>query len=180
MPGSMSLRWQGGLSLVELITANAVMAMILVASTGVVFAANQAYSRWVNRVAVAGTGDWLGVALQSDTHRYPPCGADSLPDQLTLCLPGADPQPVAVRYLTVGSNPFDVIREEQPSGRRTMVAHRLLKRPGYEITCRISTVASGFVRVYGLRYLGDVADRANVMVYFRAPLARTCGAQDGD
>lgn len=176
----MSHRWQGGLSLVELITANAVMAMILVALTSVVFATNSAYSRWVNRVAVAGTGDWLGVALQSDTHRYPPCNSDALPDQLTLCLPGANPQPVAVSYLTVGNRPFDVVREERPSGRRTVVAHRLANRPGYEVVCNLSSVASGYVSVTGIRYAGEAAYRPSVTVYFRAPLIRTCAGQDQD
>ncbi len=73
----MTLHGQRGQTLVELLVATAVTAVVLGALAGVLYTVSDRYSHWASRVDQAGSGAAVAASLQADSHRYLPCDADT-------------------------------------------------------------------------------------------------------
>jgi hypothetical protein len=155
--------------MVELIVGMAVTSILLLGITGVVFAANNAYSSWIDRIETSGTGDVLAASLAADSHRYVSCPT-STSQHLDFCLPGScltnvgtnDPCP-QVSYQMSPAAPFTVTRVVgQGSGNRLLV--RDLNAPlKFYVTCtEAANVDVGFISVLGL------PGRADLRVYFQS------------
>ena len=161
----MKHRGQRGLTVIELIIAMAVTSIVMVALVGIVFAVNQVSTAWGQRTYLSQAAPLLPNTLQADAHRYVPCNS-GVSSSLQLCLPNGQP---AVTYAAGGSCPCDLTRTNQLTGSRTVVVHSLLDKPAFTTTCApAGGVTAGSISVQ-LRYQGDAALQAPVVVYFRAP-----------
>lgn len=167
----MNRRCQRGITLVEMVIAMSVTAIVMVALAGVVFAANEVSRAWGQRTYLSQETPLLPNALQADAHRYPPCGAAGSGGALRLCLPNGEP---AVTYAATGSCPCVLIRTDELSGSRTVVVRGLLEQPTFTTSCTPAGPVSAGAISLSLRYHGDAAPQQPVVVYFRAP-AGSCG-----
>jgi prepilin-type N-terminal cleavage/methylation domain-containing protein len=169
--GAVKHRGQRGLTLIELILAMAVTSFVMVALVGIVFAVNQVSMAWGQRTYLSQAAPLLPNTLQADAHRYLPCNSGATSSSLQLCLPNGQP---AVTYAAGGSCPCDLTRTNELTGTRTVVVHGLLEQPAFATTCApAGGVSAGSISIR-LRYQGDAALQAPVVVYFRAP-AGGCG-----
>lgn len=159
----MSLRSQSGMTLVELMIAMAITAVVLAALAGVVFGANLVSNSWGQRTYLAETAQLLPNALQADAHRFVPCRTGA---ELDLCLPGG---PTMVAYRASAGCPCDLLRVDN-LGRETVVVRGLAQPPSFTASCAIAGgVDSGVITVL-LQYHGDTAPAPPLPVPFSAPL----------
>ena len=165
----MSLRSQSGMTLVELIIAMAITAVVLAALAGVVFGANLVSNSWGQRTYLAETAQLLPNALQADVHRYVPCGTGA---ELDLCLPAQAGGPVGPKMVTytAGSGcPCDLVRVDSELGTRTLVVRGLEALPSFTASCAQSGGVDSGVIAVTLRYHGDAVAEPPLEVFFRAP-----------
>lgn len=166
----MRLNSQRGFTLVELLVASTVTMVVLVGLGSVVFAANQRYGDWMQRVLGAAGGDRLGIALQADSHRLVPCDSGQ-GRVLALCSPG-ERSPI-VTYRSRDAGGIDVEREE--GGTVQVIVHGLAQAPTFRYAVECSpSVRWGVLTVTGLRYPAETAARPDVIVSYRAPRGGQC------
>ncbi len=157
---------QSGMTLVELILAMSLTAMVLAALGGVVFGANLVASTWGQRTYLSETVQLLPSSLQADTHRYVPCSGQATGTGLHLCLPGG---PEMVTYSSGTSCPCDVVRTDTQAGSVTLVVRGLAAPADFSASCATgAAVDRGSISVT-VRYRGDAAPQPPVQVFFKAP-----------
>jgi prepilin-type N-terminal cleavage/methylation domain-containing protein len=169
---AVNLRDQRGMTLVEMLIAMSVTAIVMVALAGIVFAATEVGITWGQRTYLSQETPLLPNALQADAHRYPPCDpAGSGSSSLHLCLPNGL---AAVSYAANGACPCDLMRTDELTGARTVVVRGLLEQPAFTTACApAGSVSAGSISLR-LRYHGDAVPQQPVVVYFKAPAGR-CG-----
>jgi prepilin-type N-terminal cleavage/methylation domain-containing protein len=157
---------QSGMTLVELILAMALTAVVLTALVGVVFGANLVTSTWGQRTYLSETAQLLPSSLQADTHRYVPCSGQPAGTDLHLCLPGG---PEMVTYSSGPSCPCDLLRTDRQIGSVTLVVRGLEAPVAFAASCTTEgAVDRGSVSI-SVRYHGDAAPQPPVQVFFKAP-----------
>jgi len=101
----MRLRDQRGQTLIELLIGIAVTGLVLAALGGLLYTVSDRFAGWGNRLNNATDGFDLAAALQSDSHRYVPCGPSG-GSELTLCRTTngcSATDPLAVHYSSQGT-----------------------------------------------------------------------------
>ena len=162
---------QSGMTLIELILAMAVTALVLAALGGVVFGANMVTRTWGQRTYLSETVQLLPSSLQADTHRYVPCSGQPTGTDLHLCLPGG---PEMVTYSSGNGCPCDLLRTDRQFGSVTLVVRGLEAPATFAASCTTAgAIDRGSVSVT-VRYHGDAATQPPVQVFFKAP-AGSCG-----
>jgi len=162
------------MTLVELLVAMTITAIVLTGLVGVLYNVGPMFDRWEARIGDASTGAGLSAVLQADSHRYPVCqNAHRGSDPLVLCLPSGDP---VLTYTVVPSgSTYAIVRTELPGGRREFVARGLHGRPELWSECLPysvppdpqSSTVSGHIHVYNFRL--DARSSESFSVYYVAP-----------
>jgi prepilin-type N-terminal cleavage/methylation domain-containing protein len=162
-------RFQAGMSMVELIVGMAITGILLVGITGVLSAANGAYTNWIDRIQTSGTGDALAAALAADSHRYVSCSSSS--SRLDFCVPGSSPSAPVVSYINAAPAPYTVMRVASPSSR--VLVRNLAAPVAFQVSCRqAATVDVGYISVLGL------PGRSDLRVYFQTALTAPAGCRN--
>ena len=164
----MRLRDQRGQTLIELLIGIAVTGLVLTALGGLLYTVSDRFAAWGNRLDSATDGFDLAAALQSDSHRYVPCGPNG-GSQLTLCPTTngcSTTDPLAVHYNSQGpaSNQAGrvvVTRTVGNTGKTTRVGTF-----GTPVTF---TFGAGAIQVSG-RETGGLAQE--LIVYYHAPVPK--------
>jgi prepilin-type N-terminal cleavage/methylation domain-containing protein len=168
-------RWnsQSGMTLVELMVAMAVGAIVMTALVGVVFAAANVSNAWSQRIYDARLDPLFSTQVQSDARRFLACSEDG--PSLTFCTTDGR---TAVTYTTASSCPCDVTRTvyaQDYSGNLHLVGSSIVARglqapPQYRPECiQEGAQSEGYVLISGVQYPGDSSARPNLAVFFRAP-----------
>lgn len=167
----MSWRSQRGTTLIELVVAISVTAVVIVGMAGIVFAANQVTRVWGQRTYLAEAAALLPNRLQADAHAYVPCKGSPDGAELHLCLPDGEE---AVVYAASGNCPCEVTRTDHLAGTRESVTRNLVEPPLFQTSCAAAgPVAAGRITMT-IHYGGDLAAQPPLVVPFRAPLGG-CG-----
>lgn len=166
---------QAGVTLVELVVALAVIGIVLVGVTGIVFAANNVSRAWSQRVSDASVTAGLANQLQADADRYVACGQGS---ELDFCYADTSTA-VSYRSLPAGCGsataPCDLTRAVASGDR--VVARGLVAAPQFTIGSPACAGAGrrGYIAVQPLQYPGDAApEPAALTVFFRSPSGWGC------
>jgi prepilin-type N-terminal cleavage/methylation domain-containing protein len=159
---------QRGMTIVELLVAMVVTAIVLIGLTGVLYHVTGRYQAWIDQVNTASTGVSLAAALQADSHRYLMCAVSRY--ELDFCLPNDPPSKWAVQYLVTANSPYAITR--QVAHDKIVFTGRGLKqdiRPHFSDDCIPATgTVSGHIHVRDFRQ--DTGSPENFSVYFRAAL----------
>jgi hypothetical protein len=164
------------MTLVELLVAMAVTAVVLVGLTGLLYDVTRYYEGWAARVDDASTGSALAAALQQDSQRDVPCHttAAHLP-QISFCVPGTYTA-TAVYTVTTDATTYSIFRQAQPAGGTilmargtTAVVQGVPSPPVFWSECIIGPgTMSGHVHVYNFRL--DSRSTQSFSVYYHAPM----------
>ena len=165
------------MTLVELLIAMAVTAILMFGLAGVFLNATSHYQDWADRIADGSTGDILAANLQADSHRYVPCGQHQWVTQLNLCTAyDLNPTDAAVRYAVSSAAPYIVTRQTPSTSAAFMARSQTSRQPQFWVDCSDNgSTVSGHIHVYYMR-LDDGAGGTNpqnvaqnFMVYYAAP-----------
>ncbi len=161
----MRLRDQRGQTLIELLIGIAVTGLVLTALGGLLYTVSDRFAAWGNRLDSATNGFDLAAALQSDSHRYVPCGASG-GSGLTLCPTTngcSTTDPLAVHYNSQGP-------ASNQAGR--VVVTRTVGNTGKTAT-RVGTFDTPVTFTFGagaIQVWGGVAQE--LIVYYHAPVPK--------
>ena len=174
---------QSGMTLVELLVSLAVTSILLVGLAGVFFNVTARYQHWVDRLSTASTGSGLAASLQTDSHRYVPCGGFQDVTTFELCPAdtATDPRTWAVRYVVSSSRPYVITRELSSGGTPTFMVRSIdTAQPFFWAECIDSGgTVSGHIHVYNLRTDDGAGNTSNpnpenFSVYYVAPWRKGC------
>ena len=162
----MRRRGQRGMTLVELLVAMAVTAVVLVGLTGALYDVTGWYQYWANRLDDASTGAALASALQQDSERYPPCHTSR--SQISFCIPGSETAAVTYTISPAGST-YAIYRQTQPGGPVILMARNATSSTWFWSDCYPAPgTVSGHVHVYAFR--SDGRSIENFSVYYHSPI----------
>jgi len=175
----MRRRSQAGVTTVELIITMAITAIVLVAASGVLGVANQAYGKWQQPLSDASAAPILGIlasSIQADSHVYNTCSSSAA--ELDFCVPGGAPGDpaqvvVVVRYKAVPSAAGNnIVRYAGAAPGTSMeVVPRLGQAPSFHVFCQPGStsapILTGRILVTPINYNGPKPD---VTVFFDAPV----------
>jgi prepilin-type N-terminal cleavage/methylation domain-containing protein len=158
-------RGQRGMTLVELLIAMAVTAVVLVGLTGTLFTATTWYQYWADRLDDASTGAALASALQQDSERYPPCQTSRT--SVSFCLAGSE-TPAVTYTLSPSGGSYAIYRQSVPGGPVILMARGATNATYFTSDCfPAGGTLSGHVHVYQFR--SDMRSIENFSVYYHAP-----------
>lgn len=170
------MRWrrQRGMTLVELLVAMAVTAILMVGLAGAFLNATSHYQDWANRINDGSVGDILAANLQADSHRYVLCGPHQFVSQLNLCWTyDLNPADAAVRYAVSSAAPYIITRQTAQASAAFMARGQTSQQPQFLADCSANgSTVSGHINVYYLRSgdgAGGTNQAQNFMVYYSAP-----------
>lgn len=167
----MRRRGQRGMTLVELLVAMAVTAVVLVGLTGTLFTATSWYEYWADRLDDASTGAALASALQQDSERYPPCLVSRT--QISFCL-AASETPTVTYTISPSGGSYAIFRQSIPGGPTILMTRSATNSTWFWSDCfPAGGAVSGHVHVYELRK--DSRSTENFSVYYHAPLGPNGG-----
>jgi Tfp pilus assembly protein PilV len=166
------------MTVVELLVAMFVTSVILVGLTGVFLNVSNRYQEWANRIQNASTGANLAAALQSDSHRYVPCGNVDHVSVFQMC-PADDRANWAVEYVVAGTFPYVITREEAGKAPTLMARSVNPTPPSFWAECIDNGItSSGHIHVYNLRIDdgagGTSVSSENFSVYYVGPWRPAC------
>jgi len=154
------------MTLVELLVAMAVTAVVLVGLTGVLYDVTGWYQYWGNRLDDASTGAALASALQQDSERYPPCHTS--PAQISFCIPGSETAAVTYTISPSGAT-YAIYRQDLPGGPLILMTRNATSHTWFWSDCNpAGGTVSGHVHVY--EYRTDGRSTENFSVYYHAPI----------
>lgn len=164
----MRLRDQRGQTLIELLIGIAVTGLVLTALGGLLYTVSDRFAAWGNRLDSATDGFDLAATLQSDSHRYVPCGLSG-GSQLTLC-PTTNgclsTDPLAVHYNSQApANQGGRVVVTRTVGNTSKTATRV----GTFDTPITFTFGAGAIQVWGQENEGLAQE---LIVYYRAPVPK--------
>ncbi len=175
------LRSQRGTTLVELVIAMTVSAMIVGALAGVIYAATQLSDKWGSRLSDAQQAESVPNAISADAARFAVCSPDG--NDLTFCNSAGT---AIVHYATPVSCPCDLVRTVSwvdaggvlQTGPVSVVARALVQRPWFVAECTQGGSAAGdtgFLMITKVQFAGDVKAQPLQPIFFRAPAGGCTG-----
>jgi prepilin-type N-terminal cleavage/methylation domain-containing protein len=163
----MRRRGQRGMTVVEVLVAMAVTAVVLVGLTGVLSDVTGYYQDWADRLDDASTGAAVASAIQQDSERYIPCHTTSR--RLDFCVPGSN-STAATYAISPDGSAYSILRQSLPNGSTVLMARGATAATWFWSECILGPgTVSGHVHVYQFR--GDTQTKLeNFSVYYHAPI----------
>jgi prepilin-type N-terminal cleavage/methylation domain-containing protein len=152
--GAVNLRGQRGMTLVELLMAMTVTAIVLLGISGALMVGYHVAALWGQKISEAQTANQLSGWLDQDLHRYVPCSPQG--GELDLCLPGDPAQNHMVTYKTsvpAGGCPCAIVRTDVITGAQSVVTRDLVTVPLFVPRCGTAGGGEpGYLEVSSLQY----------------------------
>lgn len=162
-------RFQRGMTLVELLVAMAIMSVVLVALSGVLYDVTRYYQGWSDRIADASTGGALATAIQGDSNRWVPCRDFDHETEMDFCVPGASDRTAAYTVSRDGAT-YSIFRQDLSDGsggKKVLLARGVPRQPSFWTECHPAPgTVWGHIHVYSYRTTGGTE---NFSVYYHAP-----------